>query len=54
MKFNPFRRLLFFVDGRLRAKVVGTASKEAILAKLQSVIEAGDRITSTPQADQKS
>jgi len=26
--------LLYFVDGSIRAKVVGTASKEAILAKL--------------------
>jgi thioredoxin 1 len=26
--------LLYFVDGNIRAKVVGTASKEAILAKL--------------------
>jgi len=28
--------LLFFVDGSLRAKVVGTASKEAILSKLKT------------------
>jgi thioredoxin 1 len=27
--------LLFFVDGNVRAKVVGTASKEAILSKLE-------------------
>ena len=27
--------LLYFVDGNVRAKVVGTASKQAILAKLQ-------------------
>ena len=27
--------LLYFVDGLIRAKVVGTASKEAILAKLE-------------------
>ena len=27
--------LLYFVDGTIRAKVVGTASKEAILAKLE-------------------
>jgi thioredoxin 1 len=27
--------LLYFVDGVIRAKVVGTASKEAILAKLE-------------------
>lgn len=29
--------LLYFVEGNLRAKVVGTASKEAILSKLQTV-----------------
>ncbi len=29
--------LLYFVGGNLRAKVVGTASKEAVLSKLQSV-----------------
>jgi thioredoxin 1 len=28
--------LLYFVDGNIRAKVVGTASKEAILTKLGS------------------
>jgi thioredoxin len=27
--------LLYFVDGRIRVKVVGTASKEAILAKIE-------------------
>ena len=27
--------LLYFIDGSIRAKVVGTASKEAILAKLE-------------------
>lgn len=30
--------LLFFLDGNIRARIVGTASKEAILAKLQSVL----------------
>lgn len=29
--------LLYFVDGSIRAKVVGTASKEAILAKLEPI-----------------
>ncbi len=29
--------LLFFVDGNVRAKIVGTASKKAILAKLQLI-----------------
>lgn len=30
--------LLFFHESRLRAKIIGTASKEAILAKLQTII----------------
>jgi thioredoxin 1 len=34
--------LLYFVDGSLRTKVVGTASKEAILARLQAVSHSGD------------
>lgn len=43
--------LLYFVDGRLRAKVVGTASKEAILAKLQTVLTGGEAASSpTPEA----
>ncbi len=29
--------LLYFVDGSLRARLVGTASREAILSKLQAV-----------------
>jgi thioredoxin 1 len=29
--------LLYFVEGNLRARLVGTASKEAILSKLQTV-----------------
>ncbi len=28
--------LLYFVDGNVRAKIIGTASKEAILSKLES------------------
>jgi thioredoxin 1 len=34
--------LLYFVGGSLRAKIVGTASKEAILSKLQSVCHDDD------------
>jgi thioredoxin 1 len=34
--------LLYFVEGNLRAKVIGTASKEAILAKLHAVSQVGD------------
>jgi thioredoxin 1 len=36
--------LLYFVAGSLRAKVIGTASKEAILAKLQAVSQGGDTV----------
>jgi thioredoxin len=34
--------LLYFVDGHVRARVVGTASKEAILAKLQPTAHNGN------------
>ena len=37
--------LLFFVDGVVRARITGTASKEAILAKLQSVSRNNDSST---------
>ncbi len=40
--------LLFFVDGNLSARVIGTVSKEAILAKLQSVFQKGSDESSTP------
>ncbi len=33
--------LLVFVDGLVRAKVVGTASKDAILSRVQSVLQHG-------------
>ena len=39
---------LRFVDGSLRARIVGTASKEAILSKLRSVTDCGDSKTLTP------
>lgn len=39
--------LLWFVGGEVRARIVGTASKEAILAKLQSAL-AGVETESTP------
>jgi len=42
--------LLYFADGSLRARIVGTASKEAILSKLRSVTEGGDSKTLTPGA----
>jgi len=42
--------LLYFIDGSLRARIVGTASKEAILSKLRSVTAGGDSKTLTPDA----
>ena len=42
--------LLYFVEGNLRARIVGTASKEAILSKLRSVTEGGDSKTLNPDA----
>ncbi len=44
--------LLYFVDGNLRATLVGTASKEAILAKLQTVSSASDAKSLTSDASQ--
>jgi len=43
--------LLVFVDGTLRSRVVGTASKEAILSRLQSVLRRGDSPSPTPDAN---
>jgi thioredoxin 1 len=43
--------LLYFVEGNLRAKVVGTASKEAIFSKLRSVTNNGDSKGLTPDAN---
>jgi thioredoxin 1 len=42
--------LLLFVNGLPRARLVGTASKEAILAKLQAVSSGGSPSSSTPQS----
>ena len=36
-KIQSIPALLYFVDGNLRARIVGTASKEAILSKIRSV-----------------
>ena len=41
-KIQSIPTLLYFIDGNLRAKIVGTASREAILSKLQSVTQGGD------------
>ena len=43
--------LLYFVEGSLCAKIVGTASKEAILSKLQSVTDGGDSKTLNSKAN---
>ena len=40
--------LLYFVGGNLRARLVGTASKEAITSKLQAVCRGGDDPSLTP------
>ena len=37
--------VLYFVDGVVRARIIGTASKEAILAKLESVTGTNDSST---------
>ena len=38
--------LLYIVGGKLRAKIVGTVSKEAIISKLHSVLNGGDTASS--------
>ena len=43
--------LLCFVDGEVRARVVGTASKEAILAKLHSAFRGDEAQTSPAETD---
>jgi thioredoxin 1 len=43
--------LLYFADGSLCAKIVGTASKEAILSKLRSVSHGGDSKTLNSDAN---
>lgn len=45
--------LLYFVSGSLRARLVGTASKEAILSKLQAVSHRGDARPLAPGASQE-
>ena len=45
--------LLYFRDGKVQARIVGTASKAAILAKLQAVTAGGDvRSPNTFELDQ--
>jgi len=45
--------LLYFVDARPRARVVGTVSKEAILAQLQTVSQAGDSTVVPPETPER-
>ena len=45
--------LLYFVDGRVRARLVGTVSKAAILAKLEGVANGEEAATSSPTTDKK-
>jgi thioredoxin len=49
-KIHSIPTLLYFVEGNLRAKIVGTASKEAILSKLQSATQGGDSKTLNSKA----
>ncbi len=44
--------VLYFVNGELRAKLVGTASKEAILAKLEPALQSGEATPPAPQTDE--
>src|SRR5258706_3287278 len=50
-KIQSVPTLLYFVDGSLRARIVGTASREAILSKLRSVTEDGDSKALNPNAN---
>jgi len=43
--------LLYFVDGKLRGRIVGTASKEAILSKLRCVTDGVDTKTLNSDAN---
>jgi len=52
-KIQSIPTLLYFVDGSLRARIVGTASKEAILSKLRFVIEGGDSKTLNSDANKE-
>jgi|SRR5258706_15646690 len=50
-KIQSIPTLLYFADGNLRARIVGTTSKEAILSKLRSVTEDGDSKALNPNAN---
>jgi len=51
-KIQSIPTLLYFMDGNLRARIVGTASKEAILSKLRSVSDGADSKILNPNAKQ--
>jgi thioredoxin 1 len=51
-KIQSIPTLLYFVDGKLRGRIVGTASKEAILSKLRSVTPGGDSKTLDSDANE--
>ena len=50
-KIQSIPTLLYFLNGSLRARIVGTASKEAILSKLRSITDGGDSKTLNPAAN---
>ena len=50
-KIQSIPTLLYFVDGKLHGRIVGTASKEAILSKLRSVTDGRDSKTLNPDAN---
>lgn len=43
--------LVFFFNGKIRDKIVGTTTKEAILTKLQTVFRGGDSTPAPPEAN---
>ena len=46
--------LLFFVDGKLSARLVGTCSKEAIISKMQEASPRSERLTPSHEGARKS
>src|SRR5882672_3439466 len=52
-RIHSIPTLLYFADGSLRARIVGTASKEAILSKLRSITDGGDSKSLTPDGNKE-
>ena len=52
-KIQSIPTLLYFIDGNLRARIVGTASKEAILSKLESAFPAVREALVRPFSDNR-